>query len=173
MKIHILIIFSLLIYTRYSHSTELKILEFKRYGATPSLELALVKSEGYQAKDIFKVLEFTRKEFSIRLIGQSSEKTNNELLEFYQQYYSSELVAAKKSSGNLHNPALHSVMRAYDQALKSTTLFRDINRELSKRGYVVSKIDFEKFSMYNGAISVPDTYISVMSKPNKQVNADQ
>ncbi|MDK1285819.1 hypothetical protein [Pseudoalteromonas umbrosa] len=167
MKIHRLIIFSLLIYSSYSQSTELKILEFKRYGATPSLELALVKSEGYQAKDTFKVLEFTRKEFSLRLIGQSSEKTNNELLEFYKQNYSSELVAAKKSSGNLHNPALHPLMKAYDQALKSTTLFQDINIELSKRGYVVSEIDFEKFSMYNGVISIPDTYISVVSKPNK------
>ncbi|MBQ4810288.1 hypothetical protein A7985_07450 [Pseudoalteromonas luteoviolacea] len=172
MKIHRLIIFSLLIYTSYSHSTELKILEFKRYGATPSLELALVKSEGYQAKDIFKVLEFTRQEFSLRLIGQSSEKTNNELLEFYKLNYSSELVAAKKSSGNLHNPAFHPLMRAYERALKSTTLFQDINIELSKRGYVVSEIDFEKFSINNGVISIPDTYISVVSKPNKQLNRD-
>ncbi|WP_125563431.1 hypothetical protein [Pseudoalteromonas rubra] len=172
MQIHKLIIFTLLFCSSFAHSTQLKILEFKKYGATPSLEVALVKSEGYQARDIFKVLEFTLKEFNLRLIGQSSAKTNNELLEFYKQNYSSELVAAKKSSGNLHNPALHTLMRAYDQALKSTTLFQDINIELSKRGYVVTKIDFEKFSMYNGVISIPDTYISVVSKPNKQINAD-
>jgi len=169
---HLSFIFIAGFYSCATTATEFKINEFLKYGSSPSLELSLVSTGGSSAKDIFDVLNFSQTEYTIRLIGISSEKTNSELLKFYELKFPNELKAALNSSGNLHNPAIKPLSNKYELALKSTSMLKELEVELYTRGFLIKKIDFEKFHMFRGTISIADTYVYVARMPNKKFNKD-
>ncbi|MBQ4889380.1 hypothetical protein J8L86_05940 [Shewanella sp. MMG014] len=158
----------LLIMSANSFATDVKLGNLQRYGTSPHLELFLMPSGGSSIAEVFEVITYREREFTVRLIGQSSELTNQELLTFYQTHYPIELEAAFKSSGNLHNPAINGVRDKFPEALKSTTIFKQLLIELNKLGYEVTNIEFEKFTAYKKhGISIPDVYIKVV-KSTKQ-----
>ncbi len=118
---------------------------------------------GSSIAEVFEVIVYREREFTVRLIGESSEFTNQELLTYYQNNYPVELESAFKSSGNMHNPAISGVRDKFQEALKSTTIFKHLLIELNKLGYKVAKIEFEKFTASKKhGISIPDAYIRVV-----------
>ncbi len=120
-------------------------------------------SGGSSIAEVFEVIVYRERAFTVRLIGESSEFTNQELLTYYQNNYPNELETAFKSSGNMHNPAISGVRDIFPEALKSTTIFKQLLIELNKLGYKVSKIEFEKFTASKKhGISIPDVYIRVV-----------
>ncbi|MEA1876816.1 MAG: hypothetical protein U9N86_08115, partial [Bacteroidota bacterium] len=108
-------------------------------------------------------LKFSNDQLNIRLIGISSQKTNSELMKFYRDKMPKELDLAINSSGSvLHKPELQPLKASYSEALKTTSLYSELVKELNTRGYRIISINFEKFHINaNGSISIPDTYIDV------------
>lgn len=153
----------LLMVSANSFATDVKLANLQRYGSSPLLELFLMPSGGSSIAEVFEVIVYNEREFTVRLIGESSEFTNQELLTYYQNNYPNELEAAFKSSGNMHNPAISGVRDNFPEALESTTIFKQLLIELNKLGYKVSKIEFEKFTVSKKyGISIPDVYIRVV-----------
>lgn len=133
-------------------ATEFKLGSFNRYGAAPSLELFMYPGDGESLGDIFRVLEFTRESLYVRLIGGSSEETNRELLEYYDDrfpYWKGDLTK---------EPDM--VKPLFVEALMSTTLFRELESKLKDSGYSVRNVSFEKLVYDASDISVPDVYIT-------------
>ena len=144
----------------YSLATDVKLANLQRYGSSPGMELFLMPSGGSSIADVFKVITYTEKSFTVRLIGESSEFTNQEIVKFYQDNYPLELKEAFNSSGNMHNPAIAGVREKFPEALATTTIFQQLKIELDKLGYRVEKIEFEKFTASKKyGISIPDVYI--------------
>ncbi len=157
---HRYFILFLLIQPFYSSATEFKICNFERYGETPNLELCLLPDHGKTPSEIFETIQTTRSNMSIRLIGESSSKTNSELITFYRDNMPKELDIALKSSGNIHNPALLPLKKAFNKALKSTSLYKSLAFELKKHGFKIIGISFEKFHIRkDGNISIPDVWL--------------
>ena len=140
-------------------ATEFKLMHFARYGEAPGMELSLRPNSGNKISEIFGVLKFFRKEFYIRLIGESSEVTNTEIINFYRKNIPKELDVALRSSGNMHNPALLPLKKNFPEALKSTTMYKELEKELNAKGYVIKGISFEKFHIHKGIVPIPDVYL--------------
>ena len=157
----VLIITVLILSSIPVYGTEFKLIHFDRYGKSPGMELSLRPNNGNTLSEIFNVIELTRDEFYIRLIGVSSDKTNSEILQFYHDNFPNEWsIALLGASGKLHDPSLAPLADAFDQALKSTTMYSSLIRELKERGYKIVGIDFEKFSIEkNGAVPFPDVHL--------------
>jgi hypothetical protein len=153
----------LLLISASSLGTDVKLANLQRYGSSPLMELFLMPSGGNSISDVFKVITFNEEAFTVRLIGESSEFTNQELLKFYQEKFPAQLQEALNSSGNLHNPAIAGVRDKFPEALQATSIFRQLEIELHALGYRVEKIEFEKFTASKKyGISIPDVYIRVV-----------
>ncbi|MBQ4810301.1 hypothetical protein J8M20_03095 [Pseudoalteromonas luteoviolacea] len=140
-----------LLFSAVSFGTEVKLTSFNRYGATPSMELALSPSNANSLEEVFSVIKISRKELYVRLIGESSKNTNSELFNFYSDkfpYWKGDLTKEP-----------HLVKPLFVDALKSTTLYKTLNRLLKENGYHINNISFEKLSFDSNSISVPDVYI--------------
>ncbi|MGQ8367213.1 hypothetical protein [Glaciecola sp. 1036] len=161
MRICVLITF--LLVSTSGLATDVKLANLQRYGSSPLMELFLMPSGGSSIADVFNVIILSEEAFTVRLIGESSEFTNQELLKFYQNNYPSKLEEAFNSSGNMHNSAIAGVREKFPEALSATTLFQELTLELNKLGYHVANIDFEKFiASKKYGISIPDVYIRVI-----------
>ena len=84
MKI-IISLFVLLFIPSYLYATDFQLIHFNRYGGTPNMELGLLPKDGYRLSEIFKILDLDYDELNIRLIGNSSIKTNSELSKYYKK----------------------------------------------------------------------------------------
>ena len=157
----ILLVAALILSSIPAYGTEFKLIHFDRYGESPGMELSLRPNNGNKLSEIFNILELTRDEFYIRLIGETSDKTNSEILQFYRDNFPNEWnIALLKASGKLHDPSLAPLADVFDQALKSTTMYSSLIRELKERGYKVVGIEFEKFSIEkNGVVPFPDVHL--------------
>lgn len=142
-----------------SFATEFKLTSFNRYGPAPSMELGLYPENANTLDEIFKVLKFSNNELYVRLIGGSSEKTNQELLNFYHK----EMPYLK---GELNKEPMV-VKRLFVNALRSTTLFKTLKMKLDEAGFKIENISFEKLGFGKDRISIPDVYITCVKKPNK------
>jgi len=159
----ILTLMILLFTSSLSLATDVKLANLQRYGLSPLMELFLMPRGGSSIADVFKVITYSEKAFTVRLVGESSDFTNQELLKFYQDNFPAELKTAFDSSGNMHQPSISGVREEFPQALNSTTLFKQLEFELNKLGYHVEKIEFEKFTASKEyGISIPDVYIRVV-----------
>ncbi len=125
-----------------AYGTEFKLSSFDRYG-TPSMELSLYPEKANTLEEIFSVIKFSGKELNVRLIGISSDKTNNELLAYYQKIRTGNTSEAEKKLTNMFIPAL-----------KSTTLYKELEFKLKQEDYTLESISFEKL----GPKSIPDVY---------------
>ncbi|WP_141685290.1 hypothetical protein [Pseudoalteromonas luteoviolacea] len=115
------------------------------------MELALYPSNANSLEEVFSVIKISRKELYVRLIGESSKNTNSELFNFYSDkfpYWKGDLTKEP-----------HLVKPLFVDALKSTTLYKTLNRLLKENGYHINNISFEKLSFDSNSISVPDVYI--------------
>jgi hypothetical protein len=88
--------------------------------------------------------------FAIRIILQSDEEPlQHELQSYYTKEFPKELKIALASSLNLHNPTLNPLIKAFPSAFRTTTFYKELEKELEKRGFsIASKITFEKFGVY-------------------------
>src|SRR5690606_24178820 len=109
---------------------------FNRYGQAPSMELFLYPSNAKNIKNIFDAVELTTNELNIRLIGESSQKTNKELLDFYNSKF-------PYWKGDLRKEP-HLIKPLFIKALKSTSLYQDLQKQLNHHGYTIENISFEK-----------------------------
>ncbi|KZN39318.1 hypothetical protein N480_00385 [Pseudoalteromonas luteoviolacea S2607] len=115
------------------------------------MELALYPSNASSLEEVFSVIKISRKEFYVRLIGESSENTNSEIFNFYRDkfpYWKGDLT----KQPNLVEPL-------FVDALKSTTLYKTLNKLLNEHGYHINNVSFEKLLFDDNSISVPDVYI--------------
>ena len=159
MKLFLLAIIFLII-TTHGNTTEFKLRQLQYYGSSPGIELSMRPSNANTLNEIFRVINLPSDEFYIRLIGRSSDKTNSEIILYYREYMPKELDVALKSSGHWRDSAVPPLAKEFHKALKSTTIYLELESELSKRGYKINNIDFEKFHIrQNSIISVPDVYI--------------
>ncbi len=84
---------------------------------------------------------------AIHILGEFSDKTNEELLSFYEKEIPTKLEVELESSGNLHNPATLPLSMNFSSAFKQTTLYRNITKELANSDYNGSSIEFEKYTI--------------------------
>ncbi len=161
MRICTLII--LLLISTYSLATDVKLANLQRYGSSPGMELFLIPCGGSSIADVFKVITYNEKSFTVRLVGESSEFTNQEIIKFYQDNHPLELKKVFDFLGKTDNPAIEGVREKFPEALASTTIFQQLKIELNKLGYRIEKIEFEKFTASKKyGIPMPDVYIRVV-----------
>lgn len=142
-------------------SAEYKIAEFDpitNYGSQ-FLELQIVSENGKTFNEILGTLYLSKDDLSVRILGVLPYKTQEELIAFYKREIPDVLSKSLKSSGNLHNPALSPLIRKFPDAFKNTVMYSEIEKTLKIKGYSPLQIDFEKFSINNKEISVPDILI--------------
>ncbi|MBQ4836841.1 hypothetical protein [Pseudoalteromonas luteoviolacea] len=140
-----------LLFSAVSFGTEVKLTSFNRYGAVPSIELALYPSDANSLEEVFSVIKISRKELFVRLISESSENTNSELVKFYNDKF-------PFWKGDLTKEP-HLVKPLFVDALKSTTLYKKLNKLLKDNDFHINNVSFEKLSFDSKSISVPDVYI--------------
>lgn len=142
-------------------ATEFKLADFSRYGSAPGLELRLYPEKANKLDEIFSVIEFTRNELYVRLIGDSSDKTNKELLKYYNEKF-------PHWKGNLEKEP-HLVRLKFISALKSTSLFKELNLKLNENNFIIQNISFEKLHFSKSKISIPDVYIDYIRTSNRDL----
>jgi hypothetical protein len=89
------------------------------------------------------------KPFSIRIILPLEDKPiQSELRAYYQKEMPKEIIKALNSSTNLHNPTLKPLIDNFPSALRETSLYKKLEKNLEDKGYWIDKkIDFEKFTI--------------------------
>ena len=92
----------------------------------------------------------TNNSFAIRVMLPLKDcKIQDEIRTYYKKHLPKELKKALKSSTNLHNPALKPLIENFDKALKSTSLYKKLDRTLKLFGFTLEKdISFEKFILF-------------------------
>lgn len=113
------------------------------------MELFLYPENASSLKEIFSVVHLSGKQLNIRLIGISSEKTNNELVTYYQKVRSSGANEKDKKLSSMFIPAL-----------KNTSLYKELEFYLKKEGFILDSVSYEKL----GAKSIPDVYLKFVRK---------
>lgn len=91
-----------------------------------------------------------------------SKQTNKELFAYYKKHLPKKVIKkALKSSGNIHNPAIVPLSKAFPDAFKSTTFFKDIESALGEHCYKLYGMDREKFSIDTKNIHIwqPDIWL--------------
>ena len=133
------------------------------------LELSLKEEagEGNNIPDIIELVYFYKDNFSIRILGLPLE-TRKELNNYYKKTNPEKLNIALKSAGNynLHSPTLQPLKKDFNNAFKSTKLFKEIEATLKNKNYSISKISFEKFSIGKGIIHIADIWIKAEKSYN-------
>jgi len=105
------------------------------------MELYLYPDEAFSLNEIFSVIVLSGKQLNVRLIGNSSDKTNNELITYYQNIRS--------------NDPNTELSKMFIPALKNTSLYKELASQLKKEGYALESISYEKL----GPSSIPDVYL--------------
>ncbi|MGH1486952.1 MAG: hypothetical protein ACRBCI_12090 [Cellvibrionaceae bacterium] len=131
--------------------------------------------KGKPFAEVFSQIKLEKDTVAIRILGDFSENTNGELMSYYEKEIPSELQAAIKSSGNLHNPALRPLVMSFSAAFKETSLYLNIEKELFKAGYEAAVIEFEKYTINTKGppkIWVADIWLKFSKSPNNSKHAD-
>ncbi len=103
--------------------------------------------EGKRFKEVFDGTKATQQSVYIRMLGKFAEQTNKELFAYYEKHIPKKVMKkALKSSGNMHNPAILPLSKAFENALATTTFFKEITSVLKQNCYQLDKIEREKFS---------------------------
>ena len=91
------------------------------------------------------------KAFAIRImLPLENCKVQDEIKAYFKKYFPQELEKALRSSGNLHNPTLTSLIKHFLQALRATSLYKDLNQSLNNNNFILEKeISFEKFMIFD------------------------
>jgi hypothetical protein len=63
-----------------------------------------------------------------------------------------ELKAARESAGNMHDPAMHQLGKAFSKALLATPTLTRLNASLAVHGLVIAKAEVEKLELRNTLI---------------------
>ena len=113
------------------------------------------------------LIDPNHEDFSIRILSPLTKSAKTEIMSYYEKHLPAELKLALNSSGNLHNPAMNPLIEKFVDALKVTTLFEQYETTINGKGYVVSKIGLEKFTMSNGDLFVAEITIKCKKTPNK------
>jgi len=83
-------------------------------------------------------------------IDQNNKQLQEEIKAFYEKYFSDKLKKALASSQNLHNPTFDPLIEAFPFAIRSTSFYKNVKKELSKKGYSIkNEISFEKFHTFS------------------------
>ena len=90
------------------------------------------------------------KVFAIRImLPLENCKLQDEIKTYYKKHFPQELKEALKSSDNLHNPTLNPLIKHFPEALRATSLYKDLNQTLKSNGFTLEKeISFEKFMIF-------------------------
>ena len=147
---------TLFAFTQFSFATEFKLASFNRYGPAPSMELWLYPENANTLDEIFDVLKFSNNKINVRLIGESSDKTNQELHYFYNEKMPWLKGELKQDFKN--------VKLQFVDAFKTTTLYKTLKTKFNNEGFIIKNISFEKLSIFNGRTSIPDVYITFIKK---------
>ena len=79
----------------------------------------------------------------------SDEIFQKELFSELERDAPHELQEALKSSGNMHNPAMHQLWKPFEKALLATPTIRKLNASLAAYGLGISRAGVEKFELRN------------------------
>ena len=149
-------------------SAEYKAREFDRVTGSGSqfLELQIVSEDGKTFDDILPALNLSNDDLAIRILGVLPQSTKEELMLFYKQEIPGDLTKALKSKGNLHDPKISPLIMKFPDAFKRTVMFYEIENTLKERGYDLFQMEFEKFTIFENSISVPDIWLKFKKLPN-------
>jgi hypothetical protein len=110
-----------------------------------------------------------------RIADIQSETLQTDIHQYFQLNFPNEYNAAIKSSGNMHNPAIHPLRKLFKKALLSSRYFVNLNKKIVNSGYTIVEISYEKFRLVksNGVVFFDAyTWVSVENSPNKKINKD-
>ena len=104
----------------------------------------------FDSKPLPYCLSRIDKAFAIRImLPLENCKVQDEIKTYYKKHFPKELEEALKSSGNLHNPTLNLLIKYFPQALRATSLYKNLNQPLKDNSFVLEKkISFEKFRLF-------------------------
>ena len=166
-----LLLYILVSLSSSAFATGAKLLHFNRDSPIPYMELLLHPSGASTLDEIFKVIEFSRgNKLRVRLHGTSSEKTDQELFNYYKYnndfpYWKNGLV---KDGVTIKNDLINKI---FIGALKSTTLFKELELTLLQYDFIIEDMHFEKlgYCNSNNLICIPDVWIVCNEKPGKKM----
>lgn len=92
---------------------------------------------------------------NVRIQGFPMEAMN-EMTTYYENKMPNEFKIAKASKGNINNPALAPLAENLEDAIKSTSYYKELASELEKIGYKKCALWREKFELYMGKPSVAE-----------------
>jgi hypothetical protein len=92
------------------------------------------KAPGVQISHIF-----------IGLVLDHDARAQNEILKFLHGHYPNELSEAMKTAGNMHNPRVMPLRKPFEEAVMATSFIKNVQADLAKIGYTISRVEIEKF----------------------------
>ena len=111
---------------------------------------------GLSILQIGNSLNIDSKELSIRILSPFNQITKSELIHYYKSTIPGDFNKALTSSGNLHNPSLKPLITKFEAALASTGLYSTLVKDVSKLGYIIERVQFEKLTFINGDLFVAE-----------------
>lgn len=75
----------------------------------------------------------------------------SELHTYMRQHYPEELTQALASTGNMHNPKVVALRKAFSEAVLNSEFVKSVNADFSRRCERVTSVSFEKFMIYKKA----------------------
>lgn len=143
-----------------SEATEFKLGMLTRYGREPNgIELYMVpdgaKVPGATASFgyLLSLLDLSDDDLHIRILPGLTVEAKREVLEYFQLKMPDAVAVAKRSKGNMHNPAISPLAQAFAEAVRSTHYYKELIAGIEKVGFGNCKENYEKFEFADG---VPD-----------------
>ena len=84
------------------------------------------------------------KHFRLGHLGKNS-KIQEELHQYMAKNYPDEHMEALNSAGNMHNPKVRALRKAFQEAILSTSFSKEVNTKLSARCEEITSTSYEKF----------------------------
>lgn len=89
----------------------------------------------------------------VRLSALSENSAfQSELHTYMQQHYPEELTQALASKGNMHNPKVVALRKAFSEAVLNSEFVESVNADFSGRCERITSVSFEKFMIYNKGV---------------------
>lgn len=156
MKIQLIGLISL-IFSISVEATEFKLGRLERYGqGSNSIELGLVSSGSKIAgsstsfENLMSLLVLSNNALNIRILPGLSQEAQKEILEYFQANMAEAVSVAKRSVGNLNNPAVLPLKNALPIAIRITSYYKELESGVAKVGFGNCELHYEKFTFEEG-----------------------
>jgi hypothetical protein len=140
-----------------TQATEFKLGRLERYGSNQnSVELGLVSDKSKISgsstsfENIMSLLALSNRDLHIRILPGLSEEAQREILIYFQANVPEAVAIAKSSKGNLNNPAILPLSKAFPLAVKTTSYYKELESGIAKIGFGTCELSYEKFTFEEG-----------------------